>query len=153
MLRRPQPRLYPTNMALRNGAPVAASATALFVLALQQPPQRLFRPADFAVAGANLGNASAPAYVRVAPFPGRGSAFRVAVDLPAGFCGRATLALREPGLIRLASNSVGACARDSAEVTWTRLCGPATSALVVQSGVEVVDMGLAEAQCVAPLNV
>lgn len=138
-------------MALRSGAPVAAGATALFVLALQRPPQRLFRPADFRVTGA-FGNSSASVHVRVAPFPGRGWATRVAVDLPAGFCGRATLALRDPGLIRLAGGGeLGACGRDAAAVTWTRACGPAAKALVLQSGAEVVDVALAEAQCVAPV--
>lgn len=149
--RRPVPALVPTNMALRSGEPVAAAATALFVLALQQPPQRQLTPADFAVAGAFVG-ASTPAYIRVAPFPRRPSAFRVAVDLPAGYCGQATISLREPGLIRLAGGSAGACARDTAAVTWTRLCGPAASALVLQSGVEVNDLGgLAQEQCLAPL--
>lgn len=87
---RPVPRVFPTNMALRDGLPVTASATALFMLAAQREI-RPVGPADFLISGL-FRNAS----VRTAAVPTGPAAWRVAVDLPPDFCGAATLGLADP---------------------------------------------------------
>ena len=123
-------------MALRNGIPAAAGATALFVLTTQLPMARQLAPADFSVTGNFTGAA-----VQVAPFPGRAqSAVRIAVKLPAGYCGQATISLAESSLIRpLGSGGPGTCAQSSASVSWVRVCGPAAASLVVIAGTELPD--------------
>ena len=149
--RRPLPQLFPTNMALQNGAPVTSSATALFMLTIQMPEMRQLAPADFTITG-NF--SAAAATMRTAPFLGQGpgqTTTRIAVDLPAGYCGQATISLVDPSLIRhLAGGGPGPCPGNGAAVSWTRKCGPAAAALVAPAGVEVTDASLACNQCLAP---
>jgi hypothetical protein len=132
-------------MALRSGVPTAAGATALFVLTTQLPMARRLAPADFAVAGKFTGAAA----VRVAPCPWRAqSAARIAVTLPAGYCGQAMLSLADPSLIRpLAGGGPGACADSSVAVSWVRVCGPAAASLVVIAGTELPDLASAGSPC------
>ncbi|CAL8470067.1 g9609 [Coccomyxa elongata] len=143
---RPVPRLFPTNMALRDGLPVTASATALFMLAAQREI-RPVGPADFLISGL-FRNAS----VRTAAAPTGPAAWRVAVDLPPDFCGAATLGLADPTGIAALDDGLAACAsagRGTA-VTFTRVCGAAGQALVHVVATEVVDPGLMGGKCIPP---
>ena len=146
ILRRPVPRLYPTNMALRDGLPVTASTTALFLLVSLRPIKPV-APADFLISGL-FRNAS----VRTAPAPSGPAAWRIAVDLPADFCGAARLGLADVTGVAAAEDGLAACASagSGTAVTWTRLCGGVGQALVPLVGTEMVDPLLLGGRCLAP---
>lgn len=131
-------------MALRDGLPVTASATALFTLVSQRQTSPL-GPGDFLISGL-FRNAS----VRIMPAPAGPPAWRIAVDLPADFCGAATLGLRDSGGINALDGGVAACAGNGAAVTFTRICGAAGRALVPIVGVEIVDPEEAGNHCLLP---
>jgi hypothetical protein len=136
-------------MALRDGQPALTSSTALFVLTTQQSLSATLGPVDFLISGL-FHNAS----LRVAPVPGRRAAWRLAVDLPADFCGQATLGLRDPGAVTAAGTGRGACgsgAAASATVTFTRVCGPEGRALVPTAGVTIMDDSDTYGHCIPAL--
>ncbi|KAK9808618.1 hypothetical protein WJX72_000633 [[Myrmecia] bisecta] len=126
---RPIVKLYATQMSYVAGSASTTSPTATFILAFSEAVTGL-SDSDISVAGPQ------GATHRFMQYPGSDSMFRVAVEVPADYCGNVTVRLQGGPVDSVGQQACGG-AFSCAEVAYTRVCNGKWN-LVPSVGVEVL---------------